>query len=186
VPIPPSFRLLLLSTQLQHNLQSFQIPKQLRKQTSYPFLFETHLLTLLVEVSKTHKSWYLWQPVPLIMSCNCAHNCPHSDLDHDYPNPTTHCNCGAGLDWLGWPQCDCQPQEFDMFFDCIEEPDCILCALWYLGLKEILPRYLNIRSNSVWPTPVSKPRSKLQSKLSKETSNQSISTHNQTHPDPFP
>jgi hypothetical protein len=61
--IPPSFGLLLFSPHLQHILQSFEIWKQFRKQIGYPLVLETHLVTLFVEIPKTHRSWYIWQSV---------------------------------------------------------------------------------------------------------------------------
>jgi hypothetical protein len=75
----------------------------------------------------------------------CYFSATEGDLDHDYPNPTIHCNCGSNLDWLEWPTCNCDVQEFDTFFDCVEEPDCILCALWHLDLHSLISQYLHLR-----------------------------------------
>jgi hypothetical protein len=79
-------------------------------------------------------------------TCDCIYFCycleEEGDLDHDYPNPTIHCNCGAIQEWAEIPTCNCGIEEFDTFFDCIEERYCILCLLWTLDLETLLPWYL--------------------------------------------
>jgi hypothetical protein len=88
--------------------------------------------------------WYMSE-----LTCDCINYCcgsePEGDLDHDYPNPSIHCDCGSPLDWLETPTCNCNIQQFDMFFDCVEEPDCINCALSHLDLDSLISQYLYIR-----------------------------------------
>jgi hypothetical protein len=88
--------------------------------------------------------WYMNE-----LTCDCIHYCYCSetkgDLDNDYPNPTIHCHCELPLDWNEIPTCNCDIQQCDTFFDCVEEADCILCALWHLDLHSLLSQYLFLR-----------------------------------------
>jgi hypothetical protein len=68
------------------------------------------------------------------------------DLDHNYPNLTIHCDCGSSLDWGAVPTYNCDVQKFDTFIDIVEEPNCILYALWYLDLHSLVSQYLYIRA----------------------------------------
>jgi hypothetical protein len=83
------------------------------------------------------------------LTCDCIHYYYYleteGDLDHDYPNPTIHCNCRSLLNWVERPTCNCDIQEFNTFFDCVEEPNCILCTLWHFDLHSLISQYLYIR-----------------------------------------
>jgi hypothetical protein len=83
------------------------------------------------------------------LTCDFIHYCycsvTEGDLDHDYPNPSIHCDCGSPLDWLETPTCNCNIQQFDSFFDCVAEPNCILCALWHLDQHALISQYVYIR-----------------------------------------
>jgi hypothetical protein len=83
------------------------------------------------------------------LTCVCIDHCycleTEGDQDDDYPNTTIDCDCGSSLDCLAIPTCNCDIHQFNTFFDCIEEPDVIICTLWHLDLHLLLPQYLYMR-----------------------------------------
>jgi hypothetical protein len=64
------------------------------------------------------------------------------DLDHDYPNPTIHCNGGALEEWATIPTCNCSIEESDSFFDWIKKTDGTCCSLRFINLVFLLSWYI--------------------------------------------
>jgi hypothetical protein len=88
--------------------------------------------------------WYMSE-----FTCNCINYCycseSEGDINHDYPNLSIHCDCRSPLDSLETPTSNCNIEQFDMCFNCVEEPDCIICAPGHLDRHSLISQYLHIK-----------------------------------------